>query len=236
MFGLDRSHVENAIARAGGYTDLEATQYVEKLFQARLTLPTPTIEQLELFIANALDKTPFKEDKQNLSSTLKDLMPPNPRFIKNFINGLIVHHQFALSTSDDELKLRSAENYLSQLVLVHFLRTIFPDAYEIIAQKHEGALAEFIQVCDNAKVLNNERMQFFFTILENPLFTTAQSEGSHNPTPSRLGETRFRRIRSDAWRSRALDTFRTHFKEQFRTYTVAPQANDEYLTIEPYLV
>ncbi|MBF0138416.1 MAG: hypothetical protein HQL65_19465 [Magnetococcales bacterium] len=84
VFGLDRVHVEAAVEKAGGYSRQEAAQYVEKLFQVRLHLPTPSQEQLSTFIQGIMPP----EWEEKYATFLSRILPPNPRAIKNYLKEI----------------------------------------------------------------------------------------------------------------------------------------------------
>ncbi|ABK43196.1 KAP P-loop domain protein [Magnetococcus marinus MC-1] len=262
VFGMDRGHVENAVAKAAMFTPVEAAQYVEKLFQTRLTLPSPSHDQIKKFVQEMLKKTEeFKslEDEKlsRLAELLSVLSPNNPRFIKNLINGLILYKKLFLEKENND-KQSELKDHIHPLLLVHYLRTVFPDAYELLAQRQTGALQALLHVCVGDDPSQDDRKRYYAKILENPLISPENKPPAFDAAVKPSMDTEeFRHVRASAWRAKAIQRFRDEFAKAFNpntqgadsvessaTETVADgtpresttSVEPEYAKIERYLV
>jgi hypothetical protein len=105
VFGLDVGHVESAIARAAKFTHREAAQYLEKIFQVRLHLPTPTQTELTDFLVHhllSLDMHELKTpDNKPVLNYLRQYLPVNPRVIKTVLNGLKFYADLMKAQSEE---------------------------------------------------------------------------------------------------------------------------------------
>ncbi len=255
VFGLDRAQVETAVAEGGKYNQTEASQYVDKLFQLHLTLPTFAeniivedgvarngIERLLVSLAKEMD-IPEMWLSDDIKKHLSTLLPPNPRFIKNFLNGLVFQCQLKKITA---IKI--------EFILVHYLRTLFPDVYELLAQRQKLALVDLVRVCQKDAPPENERQRYILYRMENPLAPIGEnSDNIGKPTAELLTNDRYRLMRAGAWRAHSLQYFKKQFDKKFyRLITTAKNEegdlvlaeesgkivsdNYEYEIIERYLV
>ncbi|MEO5377194.1 MAG: KAP family NTPase [Magnetococcus sp. DMHC-6] len=204
VFGLDRVHVEQAVEVAGKYTPQEAAQYVEKLFQVNLILPKPIIT--DLF------KEKFFAGIEYLQSDLVDMLPANPRAIKNFLNGFRHYRNFYYNGGTPEQKRDE------RLILVHLLRYFFPDAYELLQQFSSDVLVDLLQVMRGETDFNNQRQAYLHHILENPLL--------HSTSSSPMDKDRFRIVRVGAWKSKSMNVF---FEKFANTFHNNPDLLSQYL-------
>ncbi|MBF0347899.1 MAG: hypothetical protein HQL81_09545 [Magnetococcales bacterium] len=213
VFALDRTHVENAVARAGGYSRIEAAQYVEKLFQAKLYLPTLDQDLLKRFIVDAMNTIGFNIDIA-AHSYLLSLLPPNPRTIKNFMNGLGFMKQFFGKRDPKEA------------VLLYWLRSYVPDVYDLLAQDPQTIHQDLVAVCKEGLLAGEIGVRWFINYhLENPLL---QTEGSVPPEAQKTKldthsaqDEHYRQLQAGVWQARALKTFKT---EYISTFGMTPPA------------
>ena len=276
VFGLDRAQVETAVIKGGSYNPTEAAQYVDKMFQIHLTLPTFTQNDTKHLLNNLAQnmgwsfgvgqeeqKDQEKDDNQSekhfffgtqVTNALAELLPTNPRFIKNFLNGLLFQYEWLRQETDaspvDEIAF----------ILVHYLRVMFLDIYELLAQQQRGALIDLLDVCRD-RPPKNERHRYILYRMENPLIPPSpkntesvslslededeeapeaqQTSTQHTPQDKEkrksdlLEDERFRLLRAGAWRARSLGYFKEAFQNAFRKDN--PEQT-EYAKIERYLV
>ncbi|WP_420546594.1 P-loop NTPase fold protein [Nitrosopumilus sp.] len=64
----------------------EGRSYLQKIFQVRIGMPTPSEEQLEEFYQSLLGKSENKEINSKILSLLIQIGPKNPRAIKRMMN------------------------------------------------------------------------------------------------------------------------------------------------------
>lgn len=217
VFGLDRVQVEQAVAEAGKFTPPEAAQYVEKLFQLKLYLPQPGEEKLKKFIFDRLKPFGFP---RALTAKLAAWLPPNPRGIKNFLNGLLLHGKLAAGPK------RGLE-FHHRLALIHLLRFYYPDAYELLLQSPEAVWSNLLTVMRGSPDLANEQHAYLHHVLENPLMVSAKSgleeekPGDDKKSAAPMSGERFRLIRAGAWKAGATQAFFADFVKEFENAILA---------------
>nr|VFK47295.1 MAG: KAP family P-loop domain-containing protein [Candidatus Kentron sp. TC] len=88
VLGLDDGAVLDALTRhwAGRSPD-NNREYLEKLFQAILAVPLPSTPQVKKTVAEQLGAHGIRRPEP-LAEDIEQLIEPNPRKIKNFVNGL----------------------------------------------------------------------------------------------------------------------------------------------------
>jgi len=207
IFGLDAGHVETAISRVTEYSYQESVRYVDKLFQVRLDLPEPDEKQIERFI-NEQWKLIFS-DNQKLSVNniplLCEHLPTNPRFIKNFLNGLIFYSELWTVLNPEK------DFNPQQFLLVQLFRAFYPDAYELLKQdikhiKNINALAL------NSADIQSELQHYLYTIFENPVYDeTALSTAFDTQMPKE----RFQQIKTSVPHAKAKNSLLTSFCSAF---------------------
>lgn len=88
VLGLDDDAVMAAMKNHWEHRSEEANrEYLEKLFQAMLTVPLPNNQEVRKMIQQQLTVHEFK-DVDELAEKIEQLLEPNPRKIKNFLNSL----------------------------------------------------------------------------------------------------------------------------------------------------
>jgi len=217
VFGMDRAHVETAIERAGQYSQREAAHYVEKLFQAQISLPIPDTDAVQGFLALQAQQIETKHFKLSGDDVvlLADLLPANPRLMKNVLNELKFYHQLCYAKKSDQTTFDN-----TAFILVHLLRTLFPDAYELLFQDGPSVLAALDNVSKGSVDFSNELQAYLHAVMENPIMVspttvpgTAAIDSAESSKP--MEEVRFRKVRASAWKAKAVDRFLIKFSKQF---------------------
>lgn len=92
VLGLDDTAVMDALKRFWTRSDDLNREYLEKLFQARVPVPLPKTKSIKSTVASQLKghNIPFYN---YIAVDIELLIEPNPRKIKNFVNGLCVAWQ-----------------------------------------------------------------------------------------------------------------------------------------------
>nr|VFK80340.1 MAG: KAP family P-loop domain-containing protein [Candidatus Kentron sp. SD] len=87
VLGIDDSAVLDTLARYWkGRSQDSNREYLEKLFQAVLAVPLPATARVREAIAEQLRSHQIP-DAERLAKDIEQLLEPNPRKIKNFVNG-----------------------------------------------------------------------------------------------------------------------------------------------------
>lgn len=87
VLGLDENAVTEALGRCwSGRSEDTNREYLEKLFQAMLPLPPAREEAAKKFIELQF-RTHDLRPEAELAAMVRDLLEPNPRRIKNFVNS-----------------------------------------------------------------------------------------------------------------------------------------------------
>jgi len=204
VFGLDRIHVEAAVARAGHYNLSEARQYVEKIFQARLYLPHPKPTHLAGFVKTQLKQLGLDDA---LQEKLQENIPTNPRVIKNLLNGYSQYRQLLEEEQVDD----------EQSVMMFLFRFYHPDAYELLLQNPQD-ITHIQHVLNGSEIDPNDGMQRYLNfLLENSIKRSncvTTPEASDNIAPQ-MDEQEFHKVRANAWQADCLDAFHKSFVEAF---------------------
>jgi hypothetical protein len=119
ILGVDDVAVGNALKRHWqGRSDDDNREYLEKLFQATVSVPQPSPVKLQNLIKGQLSSHNFPEQAiDTLASDIEALLEPNPRKVKNFLNSLCVNWQML---GCDDMK---TEENCRRLVMFQYLRT-----------------------------------------------------------------------------------------------------------------
>jgi len=131
VLGMDASAARRAVEKSlPGSSREHAQEYLEKLFQQILPVPVPG--EIEPFLKDMLAALKLPDACLTL---LVDLLEPNPRKMKNFINNLAAAH--ASSKTQD----------VQAFVLVSYLRLYHPDVHRLLTYDpdHVGTLHEIIR-------------------------------------------------------------------------------------------
>jgi len=115
VLGMDPTAVRRALTNVlPGCTAETATEYIEKLVQATVRVPIP--DSTTSFVTKLLAETKLPPTCQ---PTLCQLLEPNPRKIKNFINSLAVWW-----------KPHVNETFA---ILIHYLRMYHTDVFRLLS-------------------------------------------------------------------------------------------------------
>ena len=139
VLGMDASAARKAVEKSlPGSSREHAQEYLEKLFQQIVPVPVPG--KIEPFLRDLLAASRVPA---TCSPLLADLLEPNPRKMKNFVNNLAA----AYYASD---KAHAAD--VDAFVLVSYLRLYHPDVHRLltydpeqIATLHEVIVADLTQ-------------------------------------------------------------------------------------------
>lgn len=156
VLGLDERNVRRAVAAEldkGGLIprgrkeeesnparEIYASDYLHKIFQMVHHLPQPT--RPETYLQALLTGNEFDDPREWIRRICDaKLLPPNPRKIKSFVNGLALYLQQLrpfLAAKDPQLDPDLA-------LIVHYLRALANDVYRILAADPDfwSPLAEF---------------------------------------------------------------------------------------------
>ena len=238
VLGLDRSAAERAICREReDKSEREAAEYVEKLFQATVNVPVcqdyrPFIAE-KLKLAGFSDEDlhgrfssgqarPVDFDKKTFQTktsknagnafTLLDvlirLLEPNPRKIKNFLNGFVIQWKIQeeninryLSGFEDhrgtdfeelkqgDLKAKSIPRngeivsqerkiLLIEFAMIHYLRLYHPSVFRLLEQDQD-LFENFLSVIASGKSdLKAPEDEMFFEEFEHALHSAFPAEDS----------------------------------------------------------
>jgi tRNA A37 threonylcarbamoyladenosine biosynthesis protein TsaE len=119
VLGMDSSAAKRAVARSlPGSSAEHAQEYLEKLFQQTVPVPVPgdTQKFLETLLGGA--RLPV-----TCADLLVDLLEPNPRKMKNFVNNLAAAWYAPKKVQDADVEA---------FVLVCYLRLYHPDVHRLI--------------------------------------------------------------------------------------------------------
>lgn len=214
VFGLDSGHVENAITKASDFRSREAAHYVEKLFQVRLSLPVPDKKTLRHFIAKHVLDLQLGSALSMQKMIIKNFctyLPPNPRLIKNTLNGLKMYAEL-LRKKDPQL-LQHAEGW-RRLCLVHLFRTFYPDAYEAVMENIDAGLDALGELVKNGfkPEPSNGTQLYLRRVMMNPLYHPPLASGEDG---FELDDEQFRSVRAGVWQAHAFSKFQSDFIEAF---------------------
>ncbi|MCB9610786.1 MAG: hypothetical protein H6716_29650, partial [Polyangiaceae bacterium] len=201
VFGLDVVAIRTALMRDGRRSEEEAKAYVDKLFQATVFVPVP--KDRSAFLRKLLEASALPEGGDQYATLIglvDELVEPNPRRLKNFVNGLSAAW---CAEPDEKGSLETFELF----VLLHYLREAHPDVFRFLAYDPTrlGDLTQALESGDQGLGLpKTTPSQVFFRSVFRHAFALAFEEGSKDPSAADHHElaTRFRerldRHRSDA--------------------------------------
>ncbi len=118
VLGVDEVAVGDALKRHWhGRSDDSNREYLEKLFQAMIPVPQPEEKSLQALIIEQLQSHDFPQNSiAKLAQDITQLLEPNPRKIKNFLNSLCANWQI--------LRNEAMQNpeHCQRLVMFQYLR------------------------------------------------------------------------------------------------------------------
>jgi len=210
VFGLDSGHVESAISKVTEYNYQEATQYVDKLFQARLDLPEPSETEMQAFIKHHVEAI-FPEDSESPQfdiDTLNLYLPTNPRFVKNFLNSLKLYSQLWVTLHDEKMDEH-------KFLLLQLFRAFYLDAYELLKQDPEQLV--IVNKVLKGEISSEEVDNYIHYIVENPIYSTPKFIQERIEKDKGINDERFRQIRTKIPLSKVNKVFHEDFCNTFGT-------------------
>lgn len=140
VLALDDTAVLDALTRHWkGRSEDANRDYLEKLFQATVPVPVPWPYQVEEFLRKQLDSHHFP-DVENSAKMIEELLEPNPRKIKNFINSACAQWQLfrRACPPDAEGNAEHRTTFAKQLLLLQYLRMQHRPIWRLIERQWWG--------------------------------------------------------------------------------------------------
>ncbi|GAB6142154.1 hypothetical protein JCM14076_28830 [Methylosoma difficile] len=139
ILGVDDVAVGNALKRHWqGRSDDDNREYLEKLFQATISVPQPLPIKLQGLISQQLSSHNFPDQAiATLASDIEALLEPNPRKVKNFLNSLCANWQMLRCDDMD------TEANCRRLVMFQYLRTNHLPVWRLL--EREPILLQLLQ-------------------------------------------------------------------------------------------
>nr|VFJ47453.1 MAG: KAP family P-loop domain-containing protein [Candidatus Kentron sp. FW] len=151
VLGLDDSAVLDALTRYWqGRSEDSNREYLEKLFQATLAVPLPATSRVREAIAQQLDAHRIPEPER-LAEDIERLLEPNPRKIKNFVNGFCaawaLHDAHGWLEEEAESKVRNSGELAVQeehgrairrFLIFHYLRLYHRPVWRLLERQPES--------------------------------------------------------------------------------------------------
>ncbi len=136
VFGMDDTAVLGALERHWPQrSHHDNREYLEKLFQATLSVPLPRVDRVTGVIANQLRVHGFPKPDE-LAGHIEKLLEPNPRKIKNFTNSLCAGWWCSSADPNDKRKCEKDDTYAVRYVMVHYLRLFHRPVWRLIERQH----------------------------------------------------------------------------------------------------
>ena len=142
ILGLDDNAVMDALKRYWQDRPEDANrEYLEKLFQATLSVPLPStagirkriVEQLHTHeIPSFKDKLENGKTRTSMATDIEQLLEPNPRKIKNFLNGFCATWNML-----DAHQWIEDENQARQFIVFHYLRQYHRPVWRLLERQPE---------------------------------------------------------------------------------------------------
>lgn len=129
VFGMDGAAARRAVATVLPHKSAEAQEYLEKLFQTTLQVPVPS--GYGRFVERLLTGAGLTEEEtgiavSELAARIVQLVEPNPRKLKNFVNSLAVGWRVCKRCETPQLSF-------SIYLLTSFLRSYHPEVFRLLA-------------------------------------------------------------------------------------------------------
>lgn len=161
VFGVDYDRLVRVLSHSIedfsklDHREAHAADYLDKMFQAVVRLPAPSQRKFIEFVAA---HAPSGRDEGKLPQLLSDILEPNPRKVKNFLNSL------SLFLPEDQALYPAA-------ILVHYLRMYYREIYTVLEANPEEGLSDLhtVLTLDAGSPGTNARQAFFLRLLHNPL-------------------------------------------------------------------
>ncbi|MCI5126737.1 MAG: hypothetical protein D3925_20225, partial [Candidatus Electrothrix sp. AR5] len=141
VLGLDDNAVMEALKRHWNRPEDANREYLEKLFQATLSVPLPTVEGIRKRIYEQLrtheipscgEITECADIREKMAKDIEQLLEPNPRKIKNFINGLCATWNML-----DSAHWIKDEGEARQFLVFHYLRQYHRSIWRLLERQPE---------------------------------------------------------------------------------------------------
>ncbi len=131
VLGVDDKAVADALKRHWQGRDEDYNrEYLEKLFQATLPVPLPRENDLRSLIENQLKQHEFPEETcPSLAEDITNLLEPNPRKVKNFLNSLCANWHVLCCP-----EMETPEN-CRRLVMFQYLRQYHRPVWRILERQ-----------------------------------------------------------------------------------------------------
>lgn len=133
ILGLDDGAVLDALRRHWqDRSDDSNREYLEKLFQGTLAVPLPRTDKVEQALMAQLNHHSIP-DAQSLAQDIQKLLEPNPRKIKNFVNGFCAAwnlHGIALPEPAD-----AAAREVRRFLLFYYLRLYHRPVWRLLERQ-----------------------------------------------------------------------------------------------------
>lgn len=135
ILGIDDTAVLDAMKRCwSGRNEEDNYEYLEKMFQATLSVPLPRPLKIKSTIQGLLTKHGFPQP-EDLAEIIENLLEPNPRKIKNFCNSLCASwNQFKLASHPDNALITK------QFILFHYLRLYHRPVWRLLERQPRSLL------------------------------------------------------------------------------------------------
>lgn len=120
VLGIDESAVIDALKRHWqGRTGDTNREYLEKLFQAIVPVPVPRAPEVETFVARQFAAHGFPDSVES-ARLVGELLEPNPRKIKNFVNSACAGWRICRGAAPAEAEAKG--KLARQFLLFQYLR------------------------------------------------------------------------------------------------------------------
>ncbi len=127
VLGIDDHAVLGALARHWGKrSEDENRDYLEKLFQAMISVPLPSHERLQTMVSKQLEMHAYPQHTE-AARLICELLEPNPRKVKNFLNSLCASWNVLRTNVPDDTEWHAISgqedcSWSEYLVMLHYLK------------------------------------------------------------------------------------------------------------------
>jgi len=174
VFGFDRHHVEKSLSSMNGSQEKETRAYLEKLFQTTIHLKQTPQDRISLMVQEIIKKQNYiqKRIKKDFADFIAEIIDPNPRRIKMFLNGLMLHTLQSEIYSELEERARLELKDLQNLTLMAYLKFFLEPLYLAIENEPDTLDTIYKLIDDNMGIPNNPLEYFIHLELKNYLQKT----------------------------------------------------------------
>ncbi len=136
VLGLDDTAVVDALGRYWNRSEDLNREYLEKLFQTRVPVPLPRPDKMKLGIVEQL-KAHRILHAETIAIDIELLLEPNPRKVKNFVNGLcaswVVSGVKQWVVDGDE-----GEDEVRRFVMFHYIQQYHRSVWRLLERQPEA--------------------------------------------------------------------------------------------------